>query len=224
MAPSAQALRVASALLYTEPEQPELLSTPTLNEVRRGFARLFQTAEPIFKSRHQQAAFDLIHSAPPASKIIGILPTGGGKSALYLSAAAAWVRGETTVVFLPLRLLTEQTLALGSTAVVIDRYSSSRPYQLTAAGPDGGLFVVPMENWEQDQDHLNGSMQRLIRRGKLLRIVCDEAHVVPVDVFRPALSHFSSLPSRYLNSAGCLIGILCDHFDSQRMCWEVSKR
>ena len=137
MAPSAQAVRVASALLCTEREQPELLSTPTLDEVRRGFARLFQTAEPIFKSRHEQAAFHLIHSAPPASKIVCILPTGGGKSALYLSAAAASVRGEVTVLFLPFRLKTEQTLALASTTFSIRRYSPSRRYELTAAGPLG---------------------------------------------------------------------------------------
>jgi superfamily II DNA or RNA helicase len=124
-----------------------------------------------------------------ASPVVAIMPTGGGKSMLFMLPAYA-APGGCTVVVVPLLSLradlTTRCQALGISCVA---WESRRP-------PDeAAIVLVTPESTENPDFHTFLNRQRQLRR--LDRIVVDECHVILNEQkdFRPAMARLGRLVS-----------------------------
>jgi ATP-dependent DNA helicase RecQ len=108
--------------------------------------------------------------------VLAVLPTGGGKSAIY--ELAGMLRGGPTVVVSPLIALQDDQLAhlraAGLTAIVLNSQQSAREHAVSLAatcGPDAFVFLSP----EQLSNH---ETREVLRRASPGTFVVDEAHLV----------------------------------------------
>ena len=120
------------------------------------------------------------------SPVVVVMPTGGGKSILFM--LPAWVGGGLTVVVVPLIALRQDMVVrceqLGISCVA---YNSQRP-------PDeASIVLVTPETTRSASFQTFLNRQRLLQR--LERIVIDECHVVlnNQDDFRPQLQEMGQL-------------------------------
>jgi ATP-dependent DNA helicase RecQ len=131
---------------------------------RLGFARL--------RPGQEQA----VGAAAAGRDVLAVLPTGGGKSAIY--ELAGLLRGGPTVVVSPLIALQDDQLAhlraAGLPATVLNSTQSAGDRAtalLAACGPDEFVFVSP-------EQLSNGETRATLRRMSPGLFVVDEAHLV----------------------------------------------
>jgi ATP-dependent DNA helicase RecQ len=117
-----------------------------------------------------------VAAAAAGRDVLAVLPTGGGKSAIY--QLAAMLRGGPTVVVSPLIALQDDQLAhlrrAGLSATVLNSAQSAgtRAAALVAAcGPDEFVFVSP-------EQLSNDETRAALRRSRPRLFVVDEAHLV----------------------------------------------
>jgi ATP-dependent DNA helicase RecQ len=135
-----------------------------LARTRLGFERL--------RPGQEQAAA----AAAAGRDVLAVLPTGGGKSAIY--ELAALLRGGPTVVVSPLIALQDDQLAhlkaAGLAATVLNSAQSAGARAaalVTACGPDEFIFVSP-------EQLANDETREALRRARPGLFVVDEAHLV----------------------------------------------
>src|SRR4051795_7515320 len=135
-----------------------------LARTRLGFERL--------RPGQEQAAT----AAAAGRDVLAVLPTGGGKSAIY--ELAALLRGGPTVVVSPLIALQDDQLAhleaagLAATVLSSAQSAGARAAALVAAcGPDEFIFVSP-------EQLTNDETRETLRRARPGLFVVDEAHLV----------------------------------------------
>src|SRR5690348_9027147 len=107
---------------------------------------------------------------------LAVLPTGGGKSAIY--ELAGMLRDGPTVVVSPLIALQDDQLAhlraTGLTAIVLNSHQSPREHAaaLTATcGPDAFVFLSP-------EQLANGETREVLQRARPGLFAVDEAHLI----------------------------------------------
>src|SRR3954470_21041480 len=115
-------------------------------------------------------------AAAAGRDVLAVLPTGGGKSAIY--ELAALLRGGPTVVVSPLIALQDDQLAhleaagLAGTVPSSGQSAGARAAALVAAcGPDEFIFVSP-------EQLTNDETRETLRRARPGLFVVDEAHLV----------------------------------------------
>jgi ATP-dependent DNA helicase RecQ len=108
--------------------------------------------------------------------VLAVLPTGGGKSAIY--ELAGMLRKGPTVVVSPLIALQEDQLAhlrgAGLTAIVLNSHQSSRDHAValaTSCGPDSFVFLAP-------EQLSNTETREVLQRARPGLLAVDEAHLV----------------------------------------------
>ncbi len=124
---------------------------------------------------------DLVTAASSGKSVLGILPTGHGKSLCY-QAAALWL-GKCSLVISPLiALMREQVATLGRMGIAAARYDSSLDEEerqavlrSIAAGELRLLYLAP-ESLESPA--LSAVIEQLSAQDKLGFFVVDEAHCV----------------------------------------------
>jgi superfamily II DNA helicase RecQ len=124
-----------------------------------------------------------------ASPVVAIMPTGGGKSMLFMLPAYA-APGGCTIVVVPLLSLRADLMArCQALGIACVSWESRRP-------PDeAAIVLVTPESTENPDFHTFLNRQRLLRR--LDRIVIDKCHVIlnQQKDFRPAMARLGQLVS-----------------------------
>jgi ATP-dependent DNA helicase RecQ len=117
-----------------------------------------------------------VEAAVAGRDVLAVLPTGGGKSAIY--ELAGMMRHGPTVVVSPLIALQDDQLghlrAAGLTAIVLNSQQSSREHAaaLTATcGPEAFVFLAP-------EQLANGETREVLRRAGPGLFAVDEAHLI----------------------------------------------
>src|SRR5690348_15921089 len=117
-----------------------------------------------------------VAAAAGGRDVLAVLPTGGGKSAIY--ELAGMLRDGPTVVVSPLIALQDDQLAhlraTGLTAIVLNSHQSPREHAaaLTATcGPDAFVFLSP-------EQLANGETREVLRRARPGLFAVDEAHLI----------------------------------------------
>src|SRR5512133_3330011 len=127
-------------------------------------------------SRLRPGQLRAVAAAIAGRDVLAVLPTGGGKSAIY--ELAGLLRDGPTVVVSPLIALQDDQLAhlrdTGLTAIVLNSHQSAREHAaaLTAScGPDAFVFLSP--------EQLGAAVtQEALRRARPGLFVVDEAHLI----------------------------------------------
>jgi ATP-dependent DNA helicase RecQ len=142
-------------------------ATETIEQLareRRGFDRL--------RPGQQQA----VAAAVAGRDVLAVLPTGGGKSAIY--ELAGMLREGPTVVVSPLIALQDDQLAhlraAGLTAIVLNSHQSAREHVAALAascGPDEFVFLSP-------EQLSNTKTREVLQRARPGLFVVDEAHLI----------------------------------------------
>ena len=138
-----------------------------------------------FRGVQQIAIHEILHGKSP---VVLVMPTGGGKSLMFMLPAACDNPG-LTVVVVPLLSLRQDLLRrcelAGLRAIAWDRRSPADAASI--------VFVTP-ESVENDDDFHN-FMNRMRTTGRLARIVIDECHTVldGSGKFRAALQRMGRL-------------------------------
>ena len=133
----------------------------------------------------QQPAIQAIQDG--ASPIVAIMPTGGGKSMLFMLPAFAAPGGCTIVVVPLLSLRADLVQRCRAAGISCVSWESRHP-------PDeAAIVLVTPESTEHPDFHTFVNRQRVLRR--LDRIVVDECHVMlnPQKDFRPAMARLGHL-------------------------------
>jgi ATP-dependent DNA helicase RecQ len=140
------------------------ITIPGLAQDRLGFARL--------RAGQERA----VGAAVAGRDVLAVLPTGGGKSAIY--ELAGLLRGGPTVVVSPLIALQDDQLAhlraAGLPATMLNSAQSARARAaalVAACGPDEFVFVSP-------EQLSNDETRAALRRVRPGLFVVDEAHLV----------------------------------------------
>jgi ATP-dependent DNA helicase RecQ len=117
-----------------------------------------------------------VEAAVAGRDVLAVLPTGGGKSAIY--ELAGMMRDGPTVVVSPLIALQDDQLAhlrnAGLTAIVLNSHQSPREHAaaLTATcGPEAFVFLSP-------EQLANGETREVLRRARPGLFAVDEAHLI----------------------------------------------
>jgi ATP-dependent DNA helicase RecQ len=117
-----------------------------------------------------------VEAAVADQDVLAVLPTGGGKSAIY--ELAGMLRDGPTVVVSPLIALQDDQLAhlraAGLTAIVLNSHQSPREHAaaLTATcGPDAFVFLSP-------EQLANAETREVLRRARPGLFAVDEAHLI----------------------------------------------
>jgi ATP-dependent DNA helicase RecQ len=117
-----------------------------------------------------------VEAAAGGRDVLAVLPTGGGKSAIY--ELAGMMRDGPTVVVSPLIALQDDQLghlrAAGLKAIVLNSHQSSREHAAALAatcGPDAFVFLAP-------EQLTNGETRDVLRRARPGLFAVDEAHLI----------------------------------------------
>jgi ATP-dependent DNA helicase RecQ len=143
-----------------------------------------RSAETIEQLARQRLGFrqlrpgqlEAVAAAVAGRDVLAVLPTGGGKSAIY--ELAGMLRKGPTVVVSPLIALQDDQFAhlraAGLTAIVLNSHQSSHEHAaaLTAAcGPDAFVFLSP-------EQLSNAQTREVLQRARPGLFVVDEAHLI----------------------------------------------
>jgi ATP-dependent DNA helicase RecQ len=117
-----------------------------------------------------------VEAAAAGRDVLAVLPTGGGKSAIY--ELAGMMREGPTVVVSPLIALQDDQLAhlraAGLTAIALNSHQSSREHAAALAatcGPEAFVFLSP-------EQLANGETREVLRRARPGLFAVDEAHLI----------------------------------------------
>ena len=117
-----------------------------------------------------------VAAAVAGRDVLAVLPTGGGKSAIY--ELAGMIRGGPTIVVSPLIALEEDQVAhvrdAGLTAIVLNSHQSPREHASALAsscGPDAFVFLSP-------EQLSNTETREVLQRAQPHLFAVDEAHLV----------------------------------------------
>jgi ATP-dependent DNA helicase RecQ len=117
-----------------------------------------------------------VEAATAGRDVVAVLPTGGGKSAIY--ELAGMMREGPTVVVSPLIALQDDQVAhlrdAGLTAIVLNSHQSSRQHAAALAascGPEAFVFLSP-------EQLANGETREVLRRARPGLFAVDEAHLI----------------------------------------------
>ena len=117
-----------------------------------------------------------VSAAAAGRDVLAVLPTGGGKSAIY--ELAGLLRSGPTVVISPLIALQDDQLAhldaAGLTAIVLNSQQSARARAASLAAacrPDSFVFLSP-------EQLSNAETREVLRRARPGLFVVDEAHLI----------------------------------------------
>ncbi|HVM57000.1 MAG TPA: RecQ family ATP-dependent DNA helicase [Gaiellaceae bacterium] len=116
-----------------------------------------------------------VGAAVAGRDVLAVLPTGGGKSAIY--ELAGLLREGPTVVVSPLIALQDDQLvhlrAAGLTAIVLNSQQSPREHaaSLAACGPDAFVFLSP-------EQLSNAETRKALQRARPGLFAVDEAHLI----------------------------------------------
>ncbi|KAG8730671.1 hypothetical protein FRC10_002424, partial [Ceratobasidium sp. 414] len=137
-----------------------------------------------WKSRGQSRAF--LHALGRESSLLAVLPTGGGKSAVFGAATA--LESGVTVVITPLRaLMLDQTKSLEERGVEVSGWNGDE-----LATPPDGVVVTSLE--VAASDRFPRWLARLHAEGRLNRVVVDEVHLLLLSkTYRKAASGLTGL-------------------------------
>jgi ATP-dependent DNA helicase RecQ len=126
--------------------------------------------------RLRPGQLDAVAAAAGGRDVLAILPTGGGKSAIY--ELAGMLRDGPTVVVSPLIALQDDQLAhlraAGLTAIVLNSHQSAREHAAALAatcGPDAFVFLSP-------EQLSNAETRDVLHRARPGLFVVDEAHLI----------------------------------------------
>jgi ATP-dependent DNA helicase RecQ len=117
-----------------------------------------------------------VEAAVAGRDVLAVLPTGGGKSAIY--ELAGMIRDGPTVVVSPLIALQDDQVAhlraAGLTAIVLNSHQSSREHAAALAetcGPAAFVFLSP-------EQLANAEAREVLRRARPGLFAVDEAHLI----------------------------------------------
>jgi len=117
-----------------------------------------------------------VSAAADGRDVLAVLPTGGGKSAIY--ELAGLLRPGPTVVVSPLIALQDDQVAhlhaAGLTAIVLNSHQSTREHVAAlaeASEPDAFVFLSP-------EQLANAEAREVLRRAKPGLFAVDEAHLI----------------------------------------------
>ena len=117
-----------------------------------------------------------VEAAAAGRDVLAVLPTGGGKSAIY--ELAGMIRDGPTVVVSPLIALQDDQVAhlraAGLTAIVLNSHQSSREHAAALAetcGPAAFVFLSP-------EQLANAETREVLRRARPGLFAVDEAHLI----------------------------------------------
>jgi ATP-dependent DNA helicase RecQ len=117
-----------------------------------------------------------VEAATAGRDVVAVLPTGGGKSAIY--ELAGMMREGPTVVVSPLIALQDDQVAhlrdAGLTAIVLNSHQPSREHAAALAascGPEAFVFLSP-------EQLANGETREVLRRARPGLFAVDEAHLI----------------------------------------------
>jgi ATP-dependent DNA helicase RecQ len=126
--------------------------------------------------RLRPGQLEAVAAAVAGRDLLAVLPTGGGKSAIY--ELAGMLRSGPTVVVSPLIALQDDQLAhlrtAGLTAIVLNSHQSAREHADSLAatcGPDAFVFLSP-------EQLSNAETRDVLRRAAPGLFVVDEAHLI----------------------------------------------
>lgn len=166
----------------------------TLQEAFRTVLRLPEHKDP-FKSDEQAWAAMMLWRND--RDLIVVLPTGGGKTAVFLSVAQLTPM-DLMVVIVPFRVLLQQhsdtAVAAGFTNVGIWGKDDWQPHHVLEGPPSRrtGLLFAPAESFRQRDDEPPPSIVKFLIRqaelpGHVIRLVIDEVQEVLHATYRPDL-------------------------------------
>ena len=117
-----------------------------------------------------------VAAAAAGRDVLAVLPTGGGKSAIY--ELAGTLREGPTVVVSPLIALQDDQLAhlraAGLTAIVLNSHQSARRHAAAlsaSCGPDAFVFLSP-------EQLSNSETREVLQRARPGLFAVDEAHLI----------------------------------------------
>jgi superfamily II DNA helicase RecQ len=174
---------------------PVIVQQSTLYSLRR---LLHKGATP--KSPEQAQILQLVLDRQ--FHIVGILPTGGGKSAVYQVPAFCDTSGITVSIF-PFRALTQdqitQASELGIEVATWPGYRSvnddaSDPLCMPhlSINPDRTRLVCVSAHWAGHEDFIPW-LQALLKAGRLNRVVVDEAHELLMGNYRTCITNLHKI-------------------------------
>ena len=148
--------------------ESDLLRIVEEDTVKQAMSRILRTDEVTFRSSQQQEALMSIVNTNGRTPLVVVLPTGGGKSLLFMVPASLEDAG-ITVVVVPFRALLDNLLQKAQAAGIdsVEWKSGSTPRAalvlVSADNVSGTGFVGHVQQWQQN--------------GLLCRVFVDEAHL-----------------------------------------------
>jgi ATP-dependent DNA helicase RecQ len=147
---------------------------PVVEEAGAGLEELAR--ERLGFERLRSGQLRAVAAAVAGRDVLAVLPTGGGKSAIY--ELAGIVRSGPTVVVSPLVALQDDQLAhlraAGLNAIVLNSHQSPREHAASLAvscGPDAFVFLSP-------EQLSNTETREVLQRARPALFAVDEAHLI----------------------------------------------